>query len=98
MPLTRVQNAEAFTHVVTTVFGMADTDPLLRALAQAGYAEIGDLISMTIADVDALVYNTGTPPVPTAVPRSAAAFIRMLQAYTRHRHEEGNPSETTGPA
>ena len=93
MPLTRVQNAEAFAHVVNTVFDMADTEPLPRALAEARYTEIGNLISMTLEDLDALEYNTGTAdsPVHTKVQRPAKSFIRMLQAYTRHRDAKANP-------
>lgn len=92
MPLTRVQSAEAYHYVITTVFDMADTYPLPRALLEAGYTEIDHIMSMTLESVEALEYNTGTAaaPVYTAVPTPFKSFIRMLHVYSQHRTNEGN--------
>jgi len=93
MPLTRVQNQEAFTHVITTVFDMAATEPLPLALERVGMREITDLVSMKEEALDELEYDSGTAQAPlvVAVPRHLRAFINLLQTFVLYRTTEGNP-------
>lgn len=93
MPLTRVQNQEAFTHVVTMVFGIAATEPLPLALERVGMKEITNLVSMKEEALGELEYDSGTAQAPlvVAVPRHLRAFISLLQTFVLYRTTEGNP-------
>jgi hypothetical protein len=88
--LTRQQAQDALTHVLQSLLGFTNTDPLPLALARSGYPDIRHIITMTRDDINALEYKADTQ-VLIAMPSPARTLLQIFNAYHVYRYEEGDP-------
>jgi hypothetical protein len=85
--LTRQQVQDALTHVLQSLLGFTNTDPLPLALARSGYTNI---ITMTQDDNNALEYKDDNQEL-VAMSSPARTLLRIFNAYHVYRYAEGNP-------
>ena len=88
--LTRQQAQDALTHVLQSLLGFTNTDPLPLALARSGYTDIHHVITMTQDDINALEYEDDNQEL-VAVPSPARNLLRVFNSYHVYRYEEGDP-------
>jgi hypothetical protein len=88
--LTHQQAQDALTHVLQTLLGFTNTDPLPLALFCSGYTDIRHVITMAQDNIDALDYEDGNQDV-VGMPSPARNLLRIFNAYHVYRYEEGDP-------
>ena len=89
--LTHQQAQDMLTHVLQSLLGFTDTNPLpLVALTRSGYTNIHHVITMMQDDIDALEYEDDTQVLVT-MPSPARTLLRIFNAYHVYRYEEGDP-------
>ena len=89
MVMTRTQQVAALDHVLSVGFGLAAGSPLILALATAGYETIYDVLNMSKADIDALVYDDNGTERPVPQPRKV--LLDIIIQYMFYRRDSGNP-------
>ena len=82
--LTRQQAQDVLTHILQSLLGFTDTDPLPLALARSGYTNIRHVITMTQDNIDALEYEDNTQTLVT-VPSPAWTLLRIFNTYHVYR-------------
>jgi hypothetical protein len=89
--LTCQQAKVAFKLVLDEVgFQLQDDEPLYKVLKMRGFDHIHHLLTMSLADVDALTYKN-VAKQDVSIPAHHWAWIHILQEYHFHRTEQGDP-------
>jgi hypothetical protein len=91
MVLTREQSKNAFEHILTVVFGLTPTNPLMQALAIHQIASIEELLLLCPSQIEALSVVDATTGMATPVPMSRCNLIHAFRQYLIHQEQNGDP-------
>ena len=88
-PSTPTGDADSLLHVLTNVMGQPRDSPLQRALGEASYDDIQEVLEMSSADIDRLTYSQYEDPddddntdiLVNDLPASKKNLLRIFQAF-----------------
>ena len=91
MVLTREQSKNALEHVLTVVFGLPQTDPLVQALTAEGIEDMEELLSLHPRHIDQLSVVDASTGTATPVRKPRCNLIHAFHQYVIHQEEIGDP-------
>ena len=89
------QKKDAFTHVMNTVLGFKDDQPMMKAMEELVYNEIDDIATMTQTEIMELEYDSDGQGTMKKVPMKARKLLlhvlwwRDMEAATRASRQVG---------
>jgi hypothetical protein len=91
MVLTREQSKNAFEHILTVVFGLTPTDPLVQALAVDQIEDIEEFLSLPPRQIEALSVVDAITGAATPVRKPRRNLIHAFRQYLIHQEQIGDP-------
>jgi hypothetical protein len=91
MVLTREQSKNAFEYIITVVFGLTPTDPLVLVLAADQIEDIEEFLSLHPRQIEALSLVDATTGTATPVRKPWRNLIHAFQQYLIHQEQIGVP-------
>jgi hypothetical protein len=92
--LTRTQENDtekiALDHIIHTVLGLPDTDPLVKAIKLDGCEHMRHFIRMTVDDIAHLKYNNDDG-LKITIPTWYQAYMKVFKEYCYHKHQITTP-------
>ena len=81
---------DALDHILITVLGLPDTDPLVKAIKLDGCEHIRNFIRMTVDDIAHLKFNNDDG-LKITIPTWYQEYMKIFKEYCYHKHQIPTP-------